>query len=248
MADQNIDERVEQLKANMLRLRWSQNDVAVNASQIAAKMGVTLSLSQQSVAAFLSGKAKRIPTWLQFVDSAIGLADTSREHAALTRRALEVLDAHRPPTFSDVLPTRSASDGDGAIRIRQVDLSYAMGDGTNLEDYPEEMSVAFDPNFLRTLTKASYASLFVARGEGDSMQPTLINDDLVLIDTSQRMLKMQDRIWACAVHGAGMIKRLRVIGDQRVEVRSDNPTVGNREVDADDLHIVGRVIWIGRRV
>jgi phage repressor protein C with HTH and peptisase S24 domain len=69
-----------------------------------------------------------------------------------------------------------------------------------------------------------------------------------LIDTTQTTLNQQDRIWACALHGAGMIKRLRVVGEDRVEVRSDNPTVGNREVSAADLRIVGRVIWVGRRV
>jgi phage repressor protein C with HTH and peptisase S24 domain len=81
-----------------------------------------------------------------------------------------------------------------------------------------------------------------------SQKATAINDDEVLIDTTQRVLNMQDRIWACAYQGAGMIKRLRAVGEQKVEIRSDNKTVGDQVVPADDLHIVGRVIWIGRRV
>jgi phage repressor protein C with HTH and peptisase S24 domain len=148
----------------------------------------------------------------------------------------------------DLPKIRGAHDSDGALTVRKVDLSYAMGDGTNLEDYYEEEGVKFDPNFLRGLTRAPIECLFVARGDGDSMFPTLINDDQVLIDTTQRRLNQQDRIWACAYHGAAMIKRLRVVGEGRVEVVSDNPNVGNREVDLKELIIVGRVIWVGRRV
>jgi phage repressor protein C with HTH and peptisase S24 domain len=152
------------------------------------------------------------------------------------------------PVTSDMPPMRGIHDSDGPLSIRKVDLSYAMGDGTNLEDYYEEESIQFDPNFLRGLTRAPIEKLFVARGDGDSMFPTLINDDQVLIDTSQRRLNQQDRIWACAYHGAGMIKRLNVIGEGKVEVVSDNPAVPNRQVELNELEIVGRVIWVGRRV
>lgn len=34
--------------------------------------------------------------------------------------------------------------------------------------------------------------------------------------------------------------------DTAASMRSDNPIAGNREVDAGDLVILGRVIWIGR--
>lgn len=159
----------------------------------------------------------------------------------------------RPATprqqVSDHATVREASASDGAIAVRKLDLSYAMGDGANLDHYyVDEEEVLFDPGFLRRITRAPAESLFVAKGDGDSMFPTLINDDEVVIDTSQRVLNMQDRIWACAYLGAGMIKRLRVTDKKTVEIRSDNETVGSQTVAADDLHIIGRVIWIGRRV
>lgn len=156
---------------------------------------------------------------------------------------------HSPKYIEPDMPrVVGAWDSDGAITVRQVDLGYAMGDGANIDDYYEERGIQFDPNFLRTVSKAPPHCLFVARGDGDSMFPTLINDDQVLIDTTQRRLNLQDRLWACSIHGAGMIKRLRVIGENKVEVISDNPAVDNREVQADELHIVGRVVWVGRRL
>lgn len=137
---------------------------------------------------------------------------------------------------------------DAALALRQIDLGFSMGDGSNIDDYVEEGTIEFDANLLRSITRSPPDRLFVARGDGDSMFPTLINDDMVVIDTLQRQLNLQDRIWACSVHGAGAIKRLRTVGKGRIEVRSDNPTVGNTEVDAEDLVLLGRVVWVGRRL
>jgi phage repressor protein C with HTH and peptisase S24 domain len=179
------------------------------------------------------------------INAVAALFRVSREEI-LARAGLTADTAPAMP--SDQPPIRDASAEDGAIAIRRVDLSYAMGDGSSLEDYPEEEAVLYDPGFLRRITKAPPARLFVATGDGDSMFPTLINDDEVVIDTTQRTLNMQDRIWACAYQGAGMIKRLRIVGEGKVEIRSDNRTVGDQVVDVAELVIVGRVIYVGRRV
>ena len=245
MPKTDTEKAVEFTRSNMERLNWSQGEVAQQARAYAASKGITINLSQQSVGNFLVGNTKRMPAWYQFVVGAVAAHDAG-ENVSPTPKVRAPSPSYHPEP--DMPPVKIASRDDGAIDIRQVDLSYAMGDGTELTDYPEETAVKFDPNFLRSITKASPGRLFVARGDGDSMMPTLINNDMVLIDTTQRTLNMQDRIWACALHGAGMIKRLRVVGEGRVEVRSDNKTVGDREVNADELHIVGRVIWIGRQV
>ncbi|OHT19936.1 S24 family peptidase [Edaphosphingomonas haloaromaticamans] len=148
----------------------------------------------------------------------------------------------------DQMPTRSAHASDGAVALKQIDLSFSMGPGSNIDDYVEEGTLDFDANLLRSITRSPAERLYVAKGDGDSMFPTLINDDMVIFDTLQRQLNLQDRIWACSIHGAGAIKRLRSVGKGRVLVISDNPAVDNQEVQAEDLFIVGRVIWVGRRM
>lgn len=157
-------------------------------------------------------------------------------------------NALQGPNAPDLPPLVSASRDDGAIPIRSVDLAYAMGTGKELDEYPDELPVLFDPGFLRSVTRAPADRLFVASGDGDSMFPTMINGDQVLIDTTQRTINLQDRIWAVSVHGAGMIKRLRTVGPGRVRIISDNSIVPPEEVDAADIYIAGRVIWIGRKV
>jgi len=79
------------------------------------------------------------------------------------------------------------------------------------------------------------------------MNPTLHDRDMVIFDTTQTILNTTDKIWAISLFGAGGIKRLRPIARNRVLVISDNPTLDNQEVDAEDLRILGRVIWSARR-
>lgn len=145
----------------------------------------------------------------------------------------------------DLPPTIGASEGE-TVDIASLDLSFSMGPGTTIDDYVEETTVKFDLGFLRSITRAPAERLRLARGIGDSMFPTLLSNDRVMIDTTQRTLNLGDRVWAISLYGAAAIKRLRTAGPQRVLVISDNPHVENQEVDAEDLVIAGRVIWFGR--
>lgn len=135
-----------------------------------------------------------------------------------------------------------------SVALRHVDLSYSMGPGANIDDYVEEGSFEFDATLLSRITRSPSDRLFVASGAGDSMFPTLLDSDLVVIDTGQRIMNMQDRIWALSLFGAGAIKRLRTVGSDRILVISDNKDVENQEVSADDIHLLGRVVWLGRRL
>jgi phage repressor protein C with HTH and peptisase S24 domain len=146
----------------------------------------------------------------------------------------------------DLLPTRDASAGETAA-IQRLDLSLAMGPGTNIDDYIEVDTVAFDVGWLRSITPSPPHLLRLVSGVGDSMFPTLLDTDVMILDTSQRILNMQDRIYAISLYGAGALKRLRAVGKNRVLVISDNPVVEDQEVDAEDIAIAGRLIGAFRR-
>lgn len=130
--------------------------------------------------------------------------------------------------------------------VRRVDISYAMGDGSVIEDYPETDFLPFSLNFLRQFARGSTDRLFIATGHGESMEPTLRRDDLIMIDAAQNRVAFQDQLWALTCYGAGMIKRLRRTSDGRMLILSDNPAVPPQEADEDDIHIVGKVVWIAR--
>lgn len=155
-------------------------------------------------------------------------------------------EGHFPTPTPDIPPTRSAFRDDETVEIAQIDLSFAMGPGREIDDYIEQEPVKFDLGFVRSITRTPPSRLRLARGVGDSMFPTLQNNDRVMIDTTQRTLNLSDRVWAVSLYGAAAIKRLRTIGPNRVLVISDNVAVPDQEVDAEDLMIAGRVIWFAR--
>ena len=217
------------LKAEREALGWSPATLAKKAQPLADQSGYDIKLSQQGIWNF-ENNGKRVPGWFRFAKDAITFSKAG------------TYDRYMPDQIDD---TRVEED---IVQVRQVDIRYAMGDGAVIEDYPATGLVPFNRQFLRTLTRADTDRLFIARGSGDSMMPTLINDDLVLVDTSKQRISEQDRIWAIVVGGAGMIKRVRRLPRDQYEIISDNPIIRSQVVDHDDLHIVGRVVWIGRQV
>jgi phage repressor protein C with HTH and peptisase S24 domain len=137
-------------------------------------------------------------------------------------------------------------DAGEIVPIQKLDLSLSMGPGTLIDDYVEAEPVAFDLAFIRAITRAPSDRLRLVTGIGDSMHPTLNWGDQILIDTTDRALARQDGIYWIDLFGAAGIKRLRTVGPNRVLIKSDNPTVDDQEVDADDLRIEGRAIWVAR--
>lgn len=132
--------------------------------------------------------------------------------------------------------------------LPELELGYSMGGGAVFDQYEHKGVVPFQRSWLRTIMRGSFDDLFVARGEGDSMQPTLLDGDIVLIDTAQRDIRQQDRIWAVSYGDLGMIKRVRRLPGGSYQLLSDNTAVPPVDCSDDEMHVVGRVIWIGRRI
>lgn len=220
---------VEWIKARKRKL-------GITDAAIAHALGVERSVANKVVNGGVDLNVRKI-------DAIADLFEVSRDE--MLYRAGITKDA---PVEPDLPPTETLASRDGPVTIRSINMGFSMGDGTNFEDFPEETPVVFDPNWLRTVSLASPERLFVARGDGDSMSPTLMNEDQVLIDTTQRTINLQDRVWALSVHGASMIKRLRIVGKETIRILSDNSLVPPQDVSAEDIHIVGRVVWIGRRM
>lgn len=147
---------------------------------------------------------------------------------------------------SNARPPEPEPRDEETVDIMKLDLRFSMGPGSTIDDYIEETPVKFGIDYVRSFTRTPFERLRLAHGVGDSMFPTLQNSDLVWIDTTQRMLNLQDRIWAISLFGAAGIKRLRAVGNGKILVISDNKEIADQEVDADDLIIGGRVIRLNR--
>ncbi len=140
---------------------------------------------------------------------------------------------------------------DELVYIREVDISLAMGEGAELTQYPSVGLIPFNMGFVRALTRATTDNIFIATGHGESMETTLLRSDLLMIDASQRDVRTSDLIWAFTLAGGGMIKRLRRVrdaGQDKFLIISDNPAVPDQLAEIEDVHIIGKLVWVGRRM
>lgn len=136
----------------------------------------------------------------------------------------------------------------GMQLIPEVDIAYSMGAGAVVDEHADERLVPFRVDWLTRLTGGGPADVFLTKGQGDSMTPTILDGDDVLVNRADQVVRHQDRIWALAYGELGMIKRVRRLPSGLFQLNADNPVVTPIEATEDELHIVGRVVWIGRKV
>lgn len=135
----------------------------------------------------------------------------------------------------------------GLVPVREIDLTFGMG-ATYL-DIPVTTQVRhFSRDWLRQYTHADPEHLFFAQGIGNSMEPYIHDSDLLLIDTAQQTVTMTDKIWAVAYGNCGAVRRLRPKADGSVHMLCDNPNVPDDIAYDGELHILGRVAAIVRKV
>jgi phage repressor protein C with HTH and peptisase S24 domain len=199
--------------------------------------------------------ARRVKVSQPTINALIKGGNTTSKHLHRIAAELETSPAYLAGETDDDAPTGIAPSALEALAekldlavIPELELGYSMGGGAIFDQYEHRGVVPFQRTWLRSMMRGSFDDLFVARGEGDSMQPTLLDGDIVLIDSSQRDVRQQDRIWAISYGDLGMIKRVRRRPDGTYLLLSDNSTVPPIECADEEMHVVGRVIWIGRRI
>lgn len=221
--------------------------LGIKDADIAAALGLERSAGNR----FVNGKTGRLP--LSKVAPLARLFQVSTGEI-VKRAGVEGYDGQAEPPLDmarapDQLPTRSAYGDSGAVQLRRVNLELAMGDGTDLDDWIEEVPYDFDASKLREITTTPARRLLIGKGIGDSMEPTIGSHDDVMINLDENELGRFDGIYAMTIEGAGAIKRLSPAGQGMVEVISDNPNHANRVriFPRSAIRIIGRITWSARR-
>lgn len=133
------------------------------------------------------------------------------------------------------------------VELEEINLRLGLG-GTYLENHVDVQKRRFSRAWLRHFTDAAPEHLFWSIGDGDSMEPTIRSGEMILIDRSQQAPRMGDGIWAIAYGEIGMVKRLRPLPDGSVEIHSDNPLIPPARAVDGELHVIGRVVAVVRRL
>lgn len=193
------------------------------------ELAVKLGLSKQSIADARSRKTVP-PAWIPKAALQFGVTT-------------DWLFWGRPPQN-----TSQEQSGDvDLIRVPMVEARLSAGHGSLLVCGEVERSYAFRSDFL--LRKGNPKSMVMMRVSGDSMQPEIMDNDVVLLDQSKTEIKA-GRIFAVGFDDAIYCKRIdRVPG--KIILKSVNPAYEPLEIDvrgqeADEFRVIGQVIWCGR--
>lgn len=152
---------------------------------------------------------------------------------------MDTLDI-KPNQFNDWL-----NNNEFAV-VPQVRGEAAAGGGL-APDNTVEMSVAFRADWLRR--KGDHGNMAIIRVQGDSMEPTLLSGDIVLVDFNRNSIDHHGGVYVIAVDGDVMVKRVEKDLTQRVlRIISDNSRYDPQAVEPDRVRVNGKVIWYGREI
>lgn len=137
----------------------------------------------------------------------------------------------------------------GAKLVPVYDLAASAGFGSLVEYETVAYSMAFPPSYLEKLTRSHPKNLAIISVKGESMLPTLKDDDIVMVDMSKRNIGY-DGMFVVRHLDVVKVKRLRLSPDRTtISLISDNSAVYPPETwPAEEVEIVGRVIWVGGKV
>jgi len=147
-------------------------------------------------------------------------------------------------------PTKEPFSDDYAM-IPLYDLAAAAGSGITVNSEDIIDSLAFKKTWLKNTLNTSPDDLYLISIEGESMEPTLRPGDLILIDRIDSTAK-RDGIYVIRIDDALLVKRIQRLPGNIIKVSSDNPTYEPFQINIadkrEDIAIIGRVVWTGRRV
>jgi phage repressor protein C with HTH and peptisase S24 domain len=213
------------------RLKAAMGRARIDQAALAEQVGCT----QGAISQIINGRSQR-SRFLPDIAAALG-----------TTTAFLKGETNNPAiSATPALTADEMADRLDLVPIANVDMAYGMG-LTFAGDHIDVEVLHFPRTWLESLTSTAPQDLAWARGRGNSMSPTIEDNDLVLIDRSDRSVRDQDAIWAFTIGDVAMMKRLRVRGEN-VTILSDNDRVPPDHAHPDEINIVGRVSHIVRRL
>ena len=128
--------------------------------------------------------------------------------------------------------------------MREVEVEAAAGAGAWNDDFVHEKARWRLPEaMVRHEGDADPEALRILRVRGNSMEPELRDGDRIFVDTARTVPAPGELfvLW----DGAGLVvKRVEALtGEGRLRLVSAHPDYPPYERPADEVHIVGKVLW-----
>lgn len=163
------------------------------------------------------------------------------------------------PQFQGVPSTERgvpATAANGTLDLRRFVVlpkrseAAAAGAGTPQPPNTRSEFIAFGHDWIRDTFGLEPTDLLLEAAVGKSMQPTIRDNDLLLIDVTDRKLR-EFGIYVLEFQGERLVKRVQRKLDGSLLLISDNAIYEPERIPAERAHevgVVGRVVWGGGRI
>lgn len=135
------------------------------------------------------------------------------------------------------------------VYVPLVKARLSAGTGSFETDGESEKRYGFRNDFLTR--KGQPSNMVLMRVVGDSMEPNILHDDVVLVDQSQTT-PTPGALFAVGIMDMVYIKMVDALPG-RIILKSSNSEYGPIEIDArgdlvDGIRIIGKAVWLGREL
>lgn len=186
------------------RIREVLSDKSLSINDLSEKIGV----SKRTIENYLGQKRLPGPEFLTAMTEHLGVSATW----LLTGKGMQYLDDHPNGVISQVAPD--------FISIQRFDVAASAGHGALAETEIGTGHYAFNRTWLdRRGLKPDNLAVIAVRG--DSMEPELYDQDLILLDRSQTRPRDGD-MYVVRYSGDLFVKRIQAVPGNKIELLSTN--------------------------
>ena len=137
-------------------------------------------------------------------------------------------------------------------KIPLFNIKASSGHETFVNDEKIGADLIFRRDWLDRELKSNPNNLFILSAESDSMEPTIQHDALLIIDKGIDRI-ITEGIYILRRGDTILIKRIRKLSEDTIELISDNPAYGKETIKLDkqpEVTILGKAIyiWSGRKI
>ncbi len=149
----------------------------------------------------------------------------------------------------------ASGKGDLSLNVKSHDSEYvsvpimhakaSAGDGVLAENEGATDFIKFSKHWLTSTYFVNPADVFLMQTEGDSMIPTIMAGEIILIKKYRQNGKPSDGIYVVRIEGAVNVKRLQFLPGNIVRVSSDNQAYAPYDLELNDgldFQLIGRVL------
>ena len=181
---------------------------------------------------------------VDFVWLALGIGDCP-EPTVASKNASRLSSAFRA---QHELAEASSSPSNEFTLIDSFAVFASAGHGSDVGSELRTEPMSFRTDWLK---KEGFPEdrLAVIRARGDSMEPTISDNDVILVLLSNGDAP-RDGLHVIRLDGGLFVKRLQFDPFGGLSVVSDNPAYKSYSVSKEqraDVHIIGRVVWAGKK-